>query len=54
MPVDELASLHVTVTIPVPGFVRVPISHDHDARPLASAFKGTKPCATLAVPAGVT
>ncbi|MCS7002336.1 MAG: hypothetical protein NZ518_05740 [Dehalococcoidia bacterium] len=43
----------VTITVPVPGRVAVPMTQDHDATPAALARWVTNPCATLFVPAGV-
>jgi hypothetical protein len=54
MPAVALGPPHLTVMVPVPGSVRVPITHVHETCPLASAILGTNPCATLAVPCGVT
>lgn len=52
--VEALAPPHVTVTVPVPGFVELPIFHDQLATPDPSAVFPTSPAAVLCVPAGVT
>jgi len=49
-----LAPAHVTVTVPVPGRVALPIVQLHPTSPAASATFATRPCASLTVPAGVT
>ena len=51
---DADAPPHVTVTVPVPGLVLVPMTQLHAAVPFAPATAGTSPCAVLVVPAGVT
>jgi hypothetical protein len=54
--IDALAltPLHVTVTVPVPGCVAVPIFQDQLTTPATSAVFGVRPCAELVVPCGVT
>jgi hypothetical protein len=44
---------HVARTVPVPGFVLAPITHDHVALPAEFADWAPNPAAVLAVPAGV-
>jgi hypothetical protein len=53
MGVDAVVAPHETETVPLPGRVFVPITHDHETLPLASAVFGTSPCARLSVPSGV-
>jgi len=43
----------VTVKVPVPGRVLLPISHVQLQTPPASAVTCPRPCAWLTVPAGV-
>ena len=45
--------MHVTVCVPVPGFVVELVPYVHDTAPLASAvFVGMSPCAELILPEG--
>jgi hypothetical protein len=46
--------VRLTVTVPWPGRVLVPMTHDQDAEPSAETVIGTRPAAMLSVPAGVT
>ena len=50
---DALAEPHVTVTVPVPGLVELPIFHDQLTAPVLSAVLAPSPAAVLFVPAGV-
>ena len=51
---EALAPPHTTVTVPVPGFVELPIFHDQLTAPVLSAVLAPSPAAVLFVPAGVT
>lgn len=51
---EALAPPHVTVTVPVPGFVDEPMFHVQLTAPEPSAVLLTSPDAVLCVPAGVT
>src|SRR5690349_1824332 len=53
IPVLAVTPLQVTLTVPVPGLVAVPIFQDHETRPLLSAVLLSRPAALLTVPAGV-
>jgi hypothetical protein len=53
IPAEAETPLHVTATLPVPGAVAVPITHDHETIALPCAVLSYKPAAVLSVPRGV-